>query len=108
MTDFAAIANELIRARDLARLAGDDAAERTLGLLDGHMRAALEFLGVRVLEVTDTPVDDRIHDVVSVRPTDDASADATVCATVMPGYALGGRLIRPQQVVVHRYTETGR
>ena len=105
MTDIAKLAGELIRARDVARLARTAPAAVALDVVDGHLRAALEFAGVRVLEATGGPLDDRIHEVLAVEPTDDPERDAVVAETVAAGYVLGPTLLRPQQVVVGRFDE---
>ena len=39
---------------------------------------------------------------MDVRFTTDAGQDECVCETVRPGYALGERVVRPQQVIVYR------
>ena len=105
MTDIAKLAGELIRARDVARLAGTVPVAAALDIDDGHLRAALELAGVRVLETTGGPLDDRIHEVLAVEPTDDPERDAVVAETVAAGYALGPTLLRPQHVVVVRLNE---
>ncbi len=45
--------------------------------------------------------DDARQEIIETRATDDPSLDEHVCQTIRPGYALGERVLRAQQVVVY-------
>ena len=95
---------ELIAVRDMALVAGDGddaAAKAALAALDRKLGRILEGEGVRILD-GDGAFDYRYQEVLDFRLTSDPEQDEAVCATVRPGYAIGERIIRPQQVVVYR------
>jgi hypothetical protein len=95
---------ELIAVRDMVAVAagGDPgAAQATLAALDRKLGRVLAKAGVRALDETG-PIDYRYQEVLGFRRTDDPDRDELVCETVRPGYALGERILRPQQVVAYR------
>jgi molecular chaperone GrpE (heat shock protein) len=95
---------ELIRARDIAQMAsasGEPVPAATLAVLDRALVRIIEREGVRVLDGRGR-FDPSVHEALEVRPTSDPAQHETVCAVIRPGYAFGGRVLRPQQVAVYR------
>jgi molecular chaperone GrpE (heat shock protein) len=95
---------ELIAVRDMVLLAGAGDAAPTpevLRALARKLARVLEQDGVRVLE-GDGLFDDRLQEALETRPTSDPAQDERISHTIRPGYAIGGRVIRPQQVAVYR------
>jgi hypothetical protein len=72
--------------------------------LQEQMAEALARVGVTVVEPAPGDAFDRDrHQAVDAVPTDDPALHRTIASIERPGYLDGDRLIRPAQVVVHRY-----
>jgi hypothetical protein len=93
---------ELIALRDMVTAASEsDGAAKALAAVGRKLGHVLEREGVRALE-DEGEFDYRFQEIVDVRRTADPGQDERVCETIRPGYALGERVLRPQQVVVYR------
>jgi hypothetical protein len=93
---------ELIQVRDMALVAASGeapAASAALAVLARRLGKVLEYEGVELLEA-EGRFDYRFQEIIDVRATTDPDADERVSETVRPGYVLGDRVLRPQQVVV--------
>jgi hypothetical protein len=103
-----ATARELIGLRDWVLLAAGGGPGP--GALDAVYRRLGEVLrqeGIAVLEEAG-PFDPGRQQIVDTRATDDPARHDHVCATVRPGYAHRGGLIRPQEVIVYVFRPGGR
>jgi molecular chaperone GrpE len=70
-----------------------------LALIERKLRTALENTGVERIAAEGQPFDPWEHEAVLHEERDDV-APGTVAAVARPGYRLGGRVLRPAQVVV--------
>ncbi len=77
---------------------GEDWVQGLL-LIERKLRAALESLGVERIEAEGKPFDPWEHEAVLDAVRDDVEP-GTVTAVARPGYRLGGKVLRPAQVVV--------
>ena len=95
---------ELITVCDMVALAarGDDGSAREmLAGLDRRLGRVFEKAGVRSLDDRG-PLDYLYQEIIETRPTADPDQDEVVCETVRRGYAVGDRVLRPQQVIAYR------
>jgi molecular chaperone GrpE len=77
----------------------DDPWARGIGMLRSRVESTLAGLGLEPVGTVGEPFDPTRHDAVHHEP--DPAADGQVVALVIrPGYRLGGRLLRPAEVVV--------
>jgi GrpE len=100
-----ATAEELIAVRDMILIA--------LAAAEGRTRATFELLYAKTGEILqlegldlldgDAAFDPAIHEAVDVHPTDRHASAGRIAETIRPGYRLGGRLVRPQQVAVYQF-----
>jgi molecular chaperone GrpE len=93
-----------------------DSVERALGMtVEGpvqeglrsvlaQMEAILARHGVQRIGRAGEPFDPERHDAVAVRESEDAP-DRTVAEVVRSGFSVGGRVLRPAQVIVSRRPE---
>jgi molecular chaperone GrpE len=96
--------DDVERALDAVREGKDFAAvEHGLELMDRSFRALLIDLGVQPIEAVGAPFDPRLHEAIEQRRSAD-HPDGTVIAEMRRGYTLGGRVLRPAQVVVSKQT----
>jgi molecular chaperone GrpE len=72
-----------------------------------QMEAILARQGVQRIGAAGEPFDPERHEAVGVRPTND-QPDRTVAEVARSGFELGGRVLRPAQVIVGRRQEAGR
>jgi hypothetical protein len=96
-------ARELIQVRDhLLSLSSGTAtpSPAVLQVLYRKLGKALEKEGIATLEETGAFKGD-LQEVSATQHTDDPAQHETVCATVRPGYAFRGRVIRPQEVILY-------
>lgn len=70
-------------------------------LVARNLENTLSGLGVERLHPAGQPFDPNEHEAVMQEPREDVAAD-TVTTVVRTGYRIGGRLVRPAQVVVAR------
>lgn len=70
-----------------------------IGMLRSRLDATLAGLGLELVGAVGEPFDPARHDAVHHEPDQTASGQA-VALVIRPGYRLGGRLLRPAQVVV--------
>ncbi|HZR97140.1 MAG TPA: nucleotide exchange factor GrpE [Chloroflexota bacterium] len=70
-----------------------------LALIERKLRAALEAMGLERIAAEGQPFDPWEHEAVLHEERSDV-APGTVAAVARPGYRLGGRVLRPAQVVV--------
>lgn len=105
---FERLAQALLPVRDSLEAAlahGADADAQTL--LEGKqatlrlLDAALEQVGVTVLDPQGEPFDPEHHEAMTTQPSETAEPN-TVLTVVQKGYALNDRLLRPARVVVSR------
>ena len=77
----------------------DDPWAKGIAMLRSRLEATLAGLGLELVGMVGEPFDPTRHEAVHHEP--DPAADGQVVALVIrPGYRLGGRLLRPAQVVV--------
>jgi hypothetical protein len=87
----------------------DVAAVHTADLVRAHdvssgFAAILERYGVEeVRPESGQRFDHKEHRVAATSPTGDAARHGTIADTRVPGYRLGGRVLRYPEVVVHRH-----
>lgn len=94
---------ELIAMRDMVLIPADGSgATQIQDALGRKLKRVIEKHGVRVLDATGA-FDERVHTQLDVRSTDDPAQDEIVCETIRPGYVIGERVIRPQEVAVYQY-----
>jgi molecular chaperone GrpE len=84
---------------DLPERLADDPWVRGIGLTRSRLGEVERRLGIQRVGTLGEPFDAERHEAVIYEPDGNASG-ATVGQIVRPGYAVGGRLIRPAQVVV--------
>jgi molecular chaperone GrpE len=73
----------------------------------GQMDAVLERQGVQRVGTPGEAFDPERHEAIAVRACEEAP-DHTIVEVLRSGFALGGRVIRPAQVVVARASERAR
>jgi molecular chaperone GrpE len=84
----------------------DDPWAQGIGMLRSRLEATLSALGLEPVGTPGEPFDPARHEALHHDP--DPAADSQVVALVIrPGYRLGGRLLRPAQVVVRGPVEGG-
>jgi molecular chaperone GrpE len=84
----------------------DDPWAQGIALLRSRLEATLAGLGLEPVGTVGEPFDPARHEAVHLEP--DPEADSQVVDLVIrPGYLLGGRLLRPAQVVVRGPVEGG-
>lgn len=84
----------------------DDPWAQGIAILRSRLEGTLAELGLEPVGMVGEPFDPTRHEAVYHEP--DPAADGQVVAVVMrPGYRLGGRLLRPAQVVVRGPVEGG-
>lgn len=72
---------------------------RGLGLVERHLVALLEQLGVQKIGARGEPFDPRRHEALTVEESGDVP-EGTILQVARQGYVLGERVIRPAQVIV--------
>jgi molecular chaperone GrpE (heat shock protein) len=87
----------------LVRAAIDIRDHLTSAALADRLGQALWAAGVGEVRADGEPFDPQRHQAVDHVATAERSLDGTVAATERPGYVDGGAVVRPPQVVVHRY-----
>ncbi|WP_462189266.1 MULTISPECIES: nucleotide exchange factor GrpE [unclassified Frankia] len=82
-------------------------AEENLAIMEWLGEQATKVLDqCDVVRITDNgPVDPDRHEIVATRTTGQADLAEWIAATVRPGYAWRGQLLRPAAVVVYRYAD---
>ncbi|HEV8636602.1 MAG TPA: nucleotide exchange factor GrpE [Chloroflexota bacterium] len=70
-------------------------------LIERNLRSVIERAGFERIDAQGKPFDPREHEGVMTDPSGQHEDD-TVTAVVRPGYRVGGRVLRPAQVVVAR------
>lgn len=78
---------------------GDDPWAQGIGMLRSRLEATLAGLGLEPVGTVGEPFDPARHEAV-YHEQDPARDDQVVDLVIRPGYRLGGRLLRPAQVVV--------
>ena len=84
---------------DLPERLADDPWVRGIGLTRSRLGDVERRLGIERIGTLGEPFDAERHEAIIYEPDADASS-ATLGQIVRPGYSVGGRLIRPAQVVV--------
>jgi molecular chaperone GrpE len=77
----------------------DDPWARGIAMLRARLDATLAGLGLESVGTVGEPFDPARHEAVHHEP-DPAATGQDVALVIRPGYRLGGRLLRPAQVVV--------
>jgi molecular chaperone GrpE len=127
MTELTNYRDDFLRRHMLSRVLRDliqlhDTVEQTLQacalgtasaeILESRLRSLREQL-VQALQRQDvtlisssagSPFDEAVQEAIEVRPTVDAALDGAVVEVVRLGFRDGNRVLRPQSVVVGRYT----
>jgi molecular chaperone GrpE len=97
---------EVLDALERSIGAGEKAPGDGAALLQGIKRVhllmvqKLQDLGLTRLQTVGQPFDPTRHEAVAVRAVSDAAQDNLVVAEIMPGFALGERVLRAAQVMV--------
>ncbi len=84
----------------------DDPWARGIAMLRSRLEGTLAGLGLEPVGAVGEPFDPARHDAVHHEPHPEAD-DQAVAVVIRPGYRLGGRLLRPAQVVVRGPVEGG-
>lgn len=99
---------------DLARVADTPHETTTVQALDEgielilrNLRKQLGDAGLERIEALDQPFNPERHQAIMTTPVDDPALDETVSRVFQEGYEFLGRLVRPAQVEVRRYDESG-
>lgn len=99
---------------DLARVADTPHETTTVQALDEgielilrNLRKQLGDAGLERIEALDQPFNPERHQAIMTTPVDDPALDETVSRVLQEGYEFLGRLVRPAQVEVRRYDESG-
>lgn len=99
---------------DLARVADTPHETTTVQALDEgielilrNLRKQLGDAGLARIEALDQPFNPERHQAIMTTPVDDPALDETVSRVFQEGYEFLGRLVRPAQVEVRRYDESG-
>jgi molecular chaperone GrpE len=74
-----------------------------LSLLQVRVRNLQHAMGLEAIPARDLPFDDRWHEACGVTHRPDLP-DGQVVEEILPGYRLGGRVVRPARVVVNLHT----
>ncbi len=92
---------------DLHRIRLSRPDDEDLAHIDTRVREALHDAGaVTLMPQFGDAFDPRVHHAVGSAPTHDGDLDRTVAEVRREGLAIeGGKLLRPADVVVHRYVE---
>ena len=97
---------------DLARVADTPHESTTVQALDEgielilrNLRKQLGDAGLELIDALDQRFDPERHQAVMTTEIDDPELDETISRVLVDGYEFLGRLIRPAQVEVRRYTE---
>jgi molecular chaperone GrpE len=77
----------------------DDPWAQGIAMLRSRLEASLAALGLEPIGTVGEPFDPARHEAVYHEP-DPAADDQVVALVIRPGYRLGGRLLRPAEVVV--------
>lgn len=99
------VTDNLRRALDAqSSMQTNDSAEfrhflQGIGLINKQLSGLLESLGVETVVTVGQPFDPHIHEAAATEQTDRFPPD-TVIEEVIPGYVLGGKLLRPAIVKV--------
>lgn len=91
----------------LLRLAEEDASRplrEGLSFLQIRVRNLQHSMGLEAIPARNLPFDDRWHEACGVVHRPDLP-DGRVVEEILPGYRLGGRLVRPARVVVNSIPE---
>ena len=99
------VTDNLRRALDAREsMRTDESAEfrhflQGIDLINKQLSGVLESLGVETVATVGQPFDPHIHEAAATEQTDQFPPD-TVIEEVVPGYVLGGKLLRPAMVKV--------
>ena len=80
--------------------------EELLGMLREGLLEVLYRADVEPIQVISDKFDRKLQCVKRVEATENEHEDWTVAEVIRDGFRLGGRVLRPQQVVVRRFKET--
>jgi hypothetical protein len=72
-----------------------------LSLLQVRVRNLQHSMGLEVIPTRNQPFDDRWHEAYAVAHRPDLP-DRWIVEEILPGYRLGGRVVRPTRVIVNR------
>ncbi|MBI3846762.1 MAG: nucleotide exchange factor GrpE [Planctomycetes bacterium] len=78
--------------------------ERGLEMMEKSFHSLLTDQGVKPIAAVGLPFDPRQHEAVAQR-VDQTEPDGTVLVEIQKGYTMGGRVLRPAQVIVSRETD---
>jgi hypothetical protein len=95
---------QLLRLAEEGPAAAEDAPRSLregLSLLQVRVRNLQRSMGLAAIPTRDLPFDDLRHEVCGVAHRPDLP-DGWVVEEVLPGYQLGGRVVRPARVIVNR------
>jgi molecular chaperone GrpE len=103
LVDLLGVLDDLERALDQARRAGDGSPLRDgVELVERNFLAALGRHGVTRVAALGEPFDPALHEGVTVVPASSAAEHGRVVAVLRSGYRLGDELLRPAAVAVAR------
>lgn len=109
MRGFIPILDDLDRALDAARAAGDSPAlVAGVSLVRDRMRQMLAAQGVEEIETKGRPFDPAVAEAISAVEVDDPARDGLVLDEMERGYRLRGTLLRPARVHVGRLAPQNR
>lgn len=97
--DLLPVIDNLERAIDAARKAGNEGMVEGISLVHRQLLAALAKHGVEPIEALGQPFDPNLHEALLQQP-DPERPEGTVVAEMNRGYRLRDRVLRPSQVAV--------
>lgn len=105
---FLEILDNLQRALDsVSEKGAADHLLEGIRMTAGMFLAKLQSVGVEPISVMGQPFDPNLAEAVGTTNVTDASQDGIVVEELQPGYHLDGQLLRPAQVKVGRFEESG-
>lgn len=108
LADFLEVIDNLDRALDAARSAGEaPALGQGVSLVRAQFLAKLEAHGVTRFDSLGQPFDPARHEAVSAVPVSTPADDGRIVGVVRDGYNIGSDLLRPAMVAVGRFIDQG-
>jgi len=100
------VLDNLDRTIEAARQHGRDPAMlEGVRMVRSQLEAVLVRFGVEKIDATGKLFDPAQHEAVGLQPVHDPRANGMVAQQYEPGYAFGGRLLRPAKVMVAKYQQ---
>ena len=85
--------------------AGDPAMLEGVRMVRSQLEGVLARYGVEKIDATGQMFDPSQHEAIGLHPVHDPRANGMVAEQYEPGYAFGGKLLRPAKVLVAKYQQ---